>query len=222
MERTLFMTAAARFRLRTAGVAALCLLLGAGLMAQGFGGGQAPAAPINPTTDPILRPWTFRSIGPAVMGGRVDDIEGAINDPFLMYAGFATGGLWKTTNGGRTWTSVMDNLPASSIGDIAIAPSDTNIVYVGMGEPNGRQSSTIGNGVYKTTDGGQTWTHLGLEETQSIGRVAVHPKDPNIVTGRRPPVRPNEERGRTSRLTAAWEKSKYTTPARACRRRSIP
>jgi photosystem II stability/assembly factor-like uncharacterized protein len=184
------------------------------LLAQGFGGGgQAPAAPINPTTDPMFRGFAFRPIGPAVMGGRLDDIEGAINDPFLMYIGFATGGVWKTTNGGRTWTSMMDNLPASSIGDIAIAPSDSNVVYVGMGEPNGRQSSTIGNGVYKTTDGGQTWTHLGLEETQSIGRVAVHPKDPNIVfvaaVGHL--FGPNEDRGLYKTIDGGktWEKSKY-------------
>ncbi len=208
------MTSRFRVRLRTLGIVGLCLLLGGGLLAQGFGGaGQAPAAPINPTTDPMFRGFTFRSIGPAVMGGRVDDIEGAINDPFLMYAGFASGGVWKTTNGGRTWTSMMDNLPASSVGDIAIAPSDSNTVYVGMGEPNGRQSSTIGNGVYKTTDGGQTWTHLGLEDTQSIGRVAVHPKDPNIVfvaaVGHL--FGPNEERGLYKSIDGGktWDKSKY-------------
>jgi photosystem II stability/assembly factor-like uncharacterized protein len=207
------MTHHLRVRLRTATVAGLCLLLGTGILAQGFGGGQGTAAPINPTTDPILRQWTFRSIGPAVMGGRLDDIEGAIDDPFLMYIGFATGGLWKTTNGGRTWTSLMDNLPASSVGDIGLAPSDPNVVYVGMGEPNNRQSSTIGNGVYKTTDGGQTWTHLGLEDTQSIGRIAVHPKDPNIVfvaaVGHL--FGSNEERGlfRSADGGATWEKAKY-------------
>ena len=145
----------------------------------------------------MLKGFQFRSIGPAVMGGRIDDIEGAINDPFLMYVGFATGGLWKTVNGGRTWTSLFDELPNASIGDIAIAPSNPDIVYVGMGEPNNRQSSTIGNGVYKTTDGGKAWTHLGLEDTQSIGRIAVHPTDPNVVfvaaVGHL--FGPNEERG---------------------------
>ena len=197
-------------RLRTIGIAVLALAVGVGVMAQGGGGGQAP---INPTTDSILRNFTFRSIGPAVMGGRVDDIEGAINDPFLMYAGFATGGLWKTTNGGRTWTSLMDNVVTSSVGDIGLAPSDPNIVYVGMGEPNGRQSSSIGDGVYKTTDGGQNWTHLGLAETQTIGRIAVHPKDPNIVfvaaVGHL--FGPNEERGLYKSIDGGktWEKSKY-------------
>ena len=202
-----------RIRFRTLAIAALSLCVGLTVMAQGPGVGQAPAAPINPTTDPILKNFTFRPIGPAVMGGRVDDIEGAINDPFLMYAGFATGGLWKTTNGGRTWTSLMDNLPTSSIGDIGLAPSDPNIVYVGMGEPNGRQSSTIGDGVYKTTDGGQTWTHMGLEETQTIGRIAVHPKDPNIVfvaaTGHL--FGPNEDRGLYKSTDGGknWDKVKY-------------
>jgi len=203
-------------RLRSVGVALLSLAVGAGVIAQGGGGGQTQPAPINPTTDSILKNFTFRSIGPAVMGGRVDDIEGAINDPFLMYAGFATGGLWKTTNGGRTWTSLMDNIVTSSVGDIGLAPSDPNIVYVGMGEPNGRQSSSIGDGVYKTTDGGQTWTHLGLADTQTIGRIAVHPKDPNIVfvaaTGHL--FGPNEERGLYKSIDGGktWEKSKYIDP----------
>ena len=204
---------AARIHVRSLAIAALCLILGAGLMAQGFGAQAPPAAPINPTTDPMMKAFSFRSIGPAVMGGRVDDIEGPVDDPFLMYAAFATGGLWKTTNGGRTWTSLMDNLPASSVGDIAIAPSNPSIVYVGMGEPNNRQSSSIGDGVYKSTDAGATWTHLGLADTQSIGRIAVHPKDPNIVfvaaVGHL--FGPNEERGLYKSIDGGktWEKSKY-------------
>ena len=207
------MTARRPSWLRALGIAAACLCFGGALLAQGFGGGQAPTPPVNASDDPMLRGFSFRSIGPAVMGGRLDDIEGAVNDPFLMYAGYATGGLWKTTNGGRTWTSLMDELPASSVGDIGVAPSDPNIVYVGMGEPNNRQSSTIGNGVYKTTDGGQTWTHVGLEETQSIGRIAVHPKDPNIafVAAVGHLFGPNEDRGlyKTTDGGKTWAKVKY-------------
>jgi photosystem II stability/assembly factor-like uncharacterized protein len=203
-----------RFRARRSlGVAAVSVLLGGVLFAQAPGGPPAPSAPINPTTDPLLRAFEFRSIGPAVMGGRLDDIEGAVNDPFLMYAGYATGGLWKTTNGGRTWTSLMDNLPASSIGDIGLAPSDPNVVYVGMGEPNNRQSSTIGNGVYKSTDGGQKWEHVGLEETQSIGRIAVHPTNPNIafVAAVGHLFGSNDDRGlyRTTDGGKNWTKAKF-------------
>jgi photosystem II stability/assembly factor-like uncharacterized protein len=196
---------------RSTALAAVSLLLAGSLFAQGPAGGPPPL--VNVSDDPMLRSFQFRSIGPAVMGGRLDDIEGAINDPFLMYVGFATGGLWKTTNGGRTWTSLFDEMPNSSIGDIAIAPSNSDIVYVGMGEPNNRQSSTIGNGVYKTTDGGKSWTHLGLEDTQSIGRIAVHPTDPNIVfvaaVGHL--FGPNEERGlyKSADGGKTWKKAKY-------------
>ncbi len=205
---------ARRFRLRRSlGVAGVCVLLGSVLFAQGPGGQAAAPTSVNPSTEPMFRGFEFRSIGPAVMGGRIDDIEGAVNDPFLMYVGYATGGLWKTTNGGRTWTSLMDNLPASSIGDIGLAPSDPNILYVGMGEPNGRQSSSIGNGVYKSTDGGATWMHVGLEDTQSIGRIAVHPTNPNIVfvaaVGHL--FGPNDERGLYKTIDGGktWTKAKY-------------
>jgi photosystem II stability/assembly factor-like uncharacterized protein len=129
----------------------------------------------------MLRGFEFRSIGPAVMMGRIDDIEGADKDPMILYAGFATGGLWRSTDAGNHWVSLFDEMPVTSIGDIAIAPSDPNIVYVGTGEPNNRQSSSIGAGVYGTRDGGKTWTQLGLADTQTIGRIAVSPTDPNIV-----------------------------------------
>ena len=158
-----------------------CVLVGGVLAAQ-----QAPAPPpaakvVNASTDPLLQGFKFRAIGPAVMMGRIDDIEGAEKDPMILYAGFATGGLWKSTDAGNHWNSLFDEMPVTSIGDIAIAPSDPNIVYVGTGEPNNRQSSSIGGGVYGTRDGGKTWTNLGLEATQTIGRIVVNPIDPNIV-----------------------------------------
>jgi photosystem II stability/assembly factor-like uncharacterized protein len=188
------------------------LSVGGVLFAQAGPPPQAPA-PVNTSTDPMLRGFEFRSIGPAVMGGRVDDIEGVIDDPLTVWVGFATSGLWKTTNGGRTWTSMFDVMPMPSVGDIAIAPSDSRVVYVGMGEANNRQSSTIGNGVYGTRDGGRTWQHLGLDETQSIGRVAVHPKDPNVVfvaaVGHL--FGPNEDRGlyKSTDGGKTWTKSKF-------------
>ena len=175
-------------------IAVACLLVGGGLFAQGPGASQPPAL-VNASDDPLFRGLAFRSIGPAVMMGRLDDIEGAEKDPMIMYIGFATGGLWKSTDGGIHWQSQFDDMPNASIGDIAIAPSDPNVVYVGMGEPNNRQSSSIGNGVYGTKDGGKTWTHLGLEDMQSIGRIAVDPVNPEhrVRRGGRASVRP--ERG---------------------------
>ncbi len=128
-----------------------------------------------------MKSLKFRGIGPATMGGRVDDVAAVESDPRIMYIGSAAGGLFKTVNGGQSWTSLFDDQTNSSVGDIAIAPSNPAIVYVGMGEANNRQSSSWGNGVYKTMDGGATWTHLGLNETHHIGRVVVNPHDPNVV-----------------------------------------
>ena len=139
------------------------------------------------------------------MMGRVDDIAGAEKDPLMMYVGFATGGLWKSTDGGNHWTSLFDNMPNESIGAIAIAPSNPNIVYVGTGEANNRQSSSIGDGVWGTTDGGKHWTHLGLEDTQSIARIVVDPTNPNIVyvAALGHLFGPNPNAASTSRPTAA-------------------
>ena len=115
------------------------------------------------------------------MGGRIDDIAVVESDPRIIYLGAAGGGLFKTVNGGITWQALFEDQPNPSVGDIAIAPSNPSIVYVGTGEANNRQSSSWGNGVYKTMDAGATWTHLGLAETHHIGRIVVHPTDPNLV-----------------------------------------
>jgi len=150
------------------------------------------------------------------MMGRLDDIVGSEKDPMIMYIGFATGGVWKSIDGGNHWKSQFDELENESIGSIAIAPSDPNVVYVGTGEPNNRQSSSIGNGMWGTTDGGKTWNHLGLEDTQSIGRVVVDPTNPNIVyvaaVGHL--FGPNAERGlyKSSDGGKTWKKSKYIDP----------
>jgi len=135
----------------------------------------------NPSLKDALAAVPFRNIGPANPGGRIDDIAVVESDTRIMYAGTAAGGVFKTTNGGVTWTPMTDHLPVSTIGDIAIAPSDPSIVYIGMGEANNRQSSSWGNGVYKSMDAGKTWTHLGLDETHHIGRIVVHPANPDIV-----------------------------------------
>jgi photosystem II stability/assembly factor-like uncharacterized protein len=124
-------------------------------------------------------PW--RAIGPAVMGGRIDDVAVDERTPSTIYVGAASGGVWKTINAGTTWEPIFDRQGVSSIGDIALAPSNPDIVWVGTGEPNNRQSSTFGDGIYKSADGGRTWTHMGLRDTQHIGRVIVDPANPDTV-----------------------------------------
>jgi photosystem II stability/assembly factor-like uncharacterized protein len=190
-----------------------CMVFSGLLMAQGRGGAPAAAPKINQSKNPILQGFEFRSIGPAVMMGRVDDIVGSEQDSMTMYIGFATGGLWRTTDGGIHWKSMFDEMDNESIGSVAIAPSDKNVVYVGKGEGNNRQSSSIGDGVWGTTDGGDHWTYLGLKETQSIQRVVVDPKDPKIcfVAAVGHLFGPNEERGlyRTTDGGKTWKKVKY-------------
>ena len=170
------------------------LRLGAGLVAVALGAfgvrgmlAQTPQPvpplpkPVNASTDPLLKAFVWREIGPANIGGRIDDIAVVESNPSIIYVGFATGGIWKSVNNGTTWTPIFDEYPVSSIGDIAIAPSNPDILYVGTGEANNRQSSSFGAGVYKSIDGGKTFVPVGLEKTQSIARIVVHPKNPDIA-----------------------------------------
>ena len=136
---------------------------------------------INAADDPILAPFRFRSVGPASMGGRIDDVEAAPSDPNIIYIGYAVGGVWKSVNNGTTWEPVFDTYTTASIGDLAIHPADPNIVYVGTGEANNRQTSSFGDGIYKTTDGGKTFQHIGLRETQTIAKIVIDPKSPDTV-----------------------------------------
>jgi photosystem II stability/assembly factor-like uncharacterized protein len=123
----------------------------------------------------------FRFVGPAV-GNRVASIAGVTGDPYTYYAGAASGGIWKTTDGGIRWTPVSDSLAVAAIGALAIAPSDSSIVWAGTGEPWAiRDSDVIGDGVYKSVDAGRTWTHMGLDETGRIARIIVHPTAPDTV-----------------------------------------
>jgi photosystem II stability/assembly factor-like uncharacterized protein len=139
----------------------------------------------------------WRNIGP-LRAGRTKAVAGVPSQPFTFYIGMVNGGVWKTTNAGRTWTPVFEDQSTGSIGWISVAPSDPNIVYVGTGEglPT-RPDLSIGDGMYKSTDAGKTWTHLGLRNTQQIARVEVDPKDPNrvFVAALGHPYGPNEERG---------------------------
>ena len=134
--------------------------------------------------DPMARATAaleFRTIGPTIMGGRVADLAVVESDPRIFYVGVATGGVWKTDNAGITFTHVFKDEETASVGDVTVAPSNPNVVWVGTGEPQNRQSSPWGNGVYRSTDAGRTWTHLGLENTHHISRIQVHPRDPDVA-----------------------------------------
>ncbi len=122
-----------------------------------------------------------RTIGPANMGGRIVDLDVVESNPEILYVAAATGGLWKTTNGGTTWRPIFDHQDTLCLGDVTIAPSNPDIVWVGTGEANPRNSVSWGCGVYRSTDAGRSWQHMGLRETRHIGRLAIHPKKPEIV-----------------------------------------
>ncbi len=153
----------------------------------------------------------WRQIGPACFGGRIDDIEAVPENPQIIFIATASGGIFKSTNNGITWKAVFDKFGTSlSIGDIAIAPSDPNIIWAGTGEPNNRQSSSWGDGVYKSLDGGETWVCTGLKDTHHIGRVVIHPQNPEVVfvAALGHLWGPNSERGlfRTKDGGKTWEK----------------
>ena len=123
----------------------------------------------------------WRLAGPDNKSGRSTDVAGITGNPNIIYAAFATGGLWKTEDGGESWKSLFDKEATQSIGNIALAPSNNNILYVGTGEANIFRASLPGMGMYKTTDAGKTFSHIGLENTGTIARVVVHPKNPDHV-----------------------------------------
>jgi photosystem II stability/assembly factor-like uncharacterized protein len=155
----------------------------------------------------------FRAIGPVNMSGRVADVEGIPGNPRVVYVGSASGGVWKTEDAGLTFKPIFDEQPVASIGDIGIAPSNPQVIYVGSGESNVRNSVSSGNGVYKTTDGGKSWAHVGLADTRHVSRVLVHPQDPDLVyvgaLGHA--FGPNAERGvfRSRDGGASWQKVLY-------------
>ncbi|HOO11099.1 MAG TPA: glycosyl hydrolase, partial [Cyclobacteriaceae bacterium] len=132
--------------------------------------------------DSVFKNVKYRSIGP-FRGGRSNMATGVVGDPLTYYMGTTGGGVWKTGDAGAKWENVSDGyFKTGSVGAVAVSESDPNIVYVGMGEhaPRGVMSS-YGDGVYKSYDGGKTWEHMGLEKTQQISRIVIHPKNPNIV-----------------------------------------
>jgi len=154
----------------------------------------------------------WRNIGP-FRAGRVNAVTGVIGQPSVYYFGSVGGGVWKTINSGRTWTPIFDSERVASIGAIAVAPSNPNVIYVGTGEADMRDSISFGNGVYKSIDAGKTWKHLGLENSRQIGRIIVDPKNPDLayiaVLGH--VYGPHPDRGvyRTKDGGATWQKILY-------------
>ncbi|MGH7630171.1 MAG: VPS10 domain-containing protein, partial [Gemmatimonadales bacterium] len=183
--------------LRALSAAALLLLAPAGhaIHAQDATRGPAP-----------FEALALRSIGPAA-GGRITRVAGIAGDPTTYYAATASGGVWKSSDGGITWKPVFDDQPIASIGSIAVAPSNPNVLYVGSGEANIRGNVQAGNGIYRSPDAGKTWAHVWKQEGQ-IGTMAVHPTNPDIayaaVLGHA--FGPNPERGvlRTTDGGKSW------------------
>src|SRR2546430_11213245 len=140
----------------------------------------APVAFAQPYDPGLYSGLHWRMIGP-FRAGRVNAVTGVMGQPETFYFGSVGGGVWKTMNTGRTWTPIFDSATSASIGAIGVAPSNPNVVYVGTGEADMRDSIQFGDGVYKSTDAGKTWKHIGLENTRQIGRIIVDPKNPNIV-----------------------------------------
>src|SRR5262245_32874472 len=151
------------------------------------------AAAVDPKLFADMR---WRNIGP-YRAGRTKAAAGHPSQMHTFYIGMCNGGIWKTTDAGRTWTPVFDDQPTGSIGWISVAPSDPNVLYVGSGEGLPRPDLSIGNGIYKSTDAGKTWTHLGLRDAQQIPKLAIDPTNANrlFVAALGHPYGPNEERG---------------------------
>jgi photosystem II stability/assembly factor-like uncharacterized protein len=168
---------------------------------------------IHQPEDPLLRTFQWRSIGPANIGGRIDEIAVVERDTRIIYKGFATGGLFRTVNNGITWEPVFDTYGTASVGAVAVSQANPDIVWVATGEANNRQSSSFGDGVYKSTDGGRTFTHMGLRETESVNRIVIHPTNPDVVfvaAGGRL-FAPNPERGiyKTTDGGRTWRRVGY-------------
>ena len=140
--------------------------------------GVVTAQQLDSTTIAALR---WRPVGPANMSGRITDVEGIPYPSKTFYFAAAAGGVWKTTNAGTTFRPVFDNERVASLGDLAIAPSDTNVVYVGSGEEDSRNSISPGGGIWKSTDGARTFKFMGLKETQQIARIVIDPRNKDVV-----------------------------------------
>jgi len=170
----------------------------------------AAALPTSAVPDAYVKKMVWRGVGPANMGGRITALAVVESDPSTWYVATASGGLIKTVNNGTTFEHLFDRETTVSIGDVAVAPTDPKTVWIGTGEANPRNSVSYGDGVYKSVDGGKTWANMGLKRSFQIGRIAIHPKDPNTVyvgaLGRL--YGPNPERGlfKTTDGGKTWNK----------------
>jgi len=170
---------------------------------------NASAQSVDPSA---YRDLQYRLIGP-FRASRTVGAVGIPSQPNVFFMGINTGGVWKTDDYGRTWDPIFDEAPTGSVGDIAVSPSHPDIIYVGTGEGLHRPDLAVGDGIFKSTDGGASWSHVGLPDVQQVGRLIVHPTNPDIVfvAGLGHPYGPNEERGvfRTRDGGASWEKVLY-------------
>src|SRR5215470_15484906 len=162
----------------------------------------------------VLNSFAFRNIGPAVMSGRVVDLDANPDDPTEFYVAYATGGLWHTTNNGQSFTPIFDSTDVLFIGDIAVNWSASpRIIWVGTGEANSSRSSYAGIGVYKTSDEGKHWEYLGLPESHHIGKIQLHPTDKNVawVAALGHLYSPNKDRGvyKTTDGGKTWKHTLY-------------
>ncbi|HUS18630.1 MAG TPA: hypothetical protein VMZ25_03190 [Terriglobales bacterium] len=168
------------------------------------------AAPGGPAMDAaMLKPLRARSIGPAVMSGRVSDLAFDMKDDGTFYVALGTGGVMKTGNNGASFSDIFAKEGVAAVGAVAVAPSDSKVIYVGTGEANDRNSVSWGNGVYRSADGGETWTNVGLKDSHAIARIVVHPTDPNTawVAATGDLWQPGGERGiyKTSDAGKTWK-----------------
>jgi photosystem II stability/assembly factor-like uncharacterized protein len=184
---------------------------------------ESRLALVAPPRDPVadaLKGLKWRSLGPANNAGRVSVVAGVPGDPNTYYVAGANGGIIKTTNSGTTFRPIFDKQSATSIGAIAIAPSDPNIIYVGTGEENPRNNASVGDGMYKSVDAGEHWTHIGLEKSDKIARINIDGRNPDVVyvCGLGREWGPNEERGvfKTTDGGRNWKKVLYVDPQTAC------
>lgn len=186
-------------------------ILGVFLCSRGIAARGSPETSAAPDAS-LYRAMKWRLIGP-FRGGRVLAVAGVAGQPEVYYFGAVSGGVWKTVDGGQNWTPLFDSEPVSSVGSLAVAPSDPDVIYVGTGEACIRGDISHGDGVYKSLDGGRTWTNVGLKDTQTIGRVLVSPANPNqvFVAALGHVYGPNAERGVFRSLDGGqtWEKVLY-------------
>ena len=169
----------------------LSLIAAANSNAQNFVSNQRPSSGTeriaafkqqqNALNTSAYKSLEWRNVGPDIVSGRCTDVWGISGNKNMVYATFATGGLWKTDDAGKTWQSIFDKQGTLSFGNMAIAPSNNNILYVGTGEANIFRASLPGMGMFKSTDAGKTWQHIGLQNTSTIARVVVHPTNPQVV-----------------------------------------